>query len=120
LTIAYSIPPAPPTITTTAIALSYTENNPATAIDPGLMTSDADSANYVGATVSITAGFASGQDVLGFANQNGISGAYDAATGVLTLSGTSSVANYQTALRSVTYVNTSEKDRKSDVQGENA
>src|SRR5204862_687753 len=32
-------------------------------------------------------------------------------TGVLTLSGTSSVANYQTPLRSVTYVNTSENPR---------
>src|SRR6185295_8620289 len=98
----------PPAITTTAAALAYTENNPATSIDIGLTTSDLDSANYVGATVSITGGFASGQDVLGFANQNGISGAYNAATGVLTLSGTSSLANYQTALRSVTYVNTSE------------
>ena len=58
-----------------------------------------------GATVSI-GGFAAGNtDVLGFTNQNGITGAYNNTTGVLTLSGTSSLANYQTALRSVTYAN---------------
>lgn len=34
---------------------------------------------------------------------SGITGSYDATTGVLTLTGTSSVANYQTALRSVTF-----------------
>ena len=48
------------------------------------------------------------QDVLGFTNQNGISGSFDAPSGVLTLTGTASVANYQTARRTVTYVNTSE------------
>ncbi len=95
-------------IQTTAAPLAYTENNAATAIDPGLTTSHPSSANYTGATVAITSGFASGQDVLGFVNQNGISGSFIAATGVLTLTGTSSVANYQAALRSVTYVNTSE------------
>ena len=46
--------------------------------------------------------------MLGFTNQNGITGSYSATTGVLTLSGSSSVANYQTALRSVTYFNSSD------------
>ncbi len=36
--------------------------------------------------------------MLSFTAQNGISGAYNAATGVLTLTGTASVANYKTAL----------------------
>src|SRR5213075_2124861 len=80
----------------------------ATAIDAVLTATDADSANLTGATVSITANFATGQDVLGFTTQNGITGSYNSATGVLTLSGSSSVANYQTALRSVTYFNSSD------------
>ena len=46
------------------------------------------------------------KSVLGFVNKNGITGSWNAATGVLTLSGTSSVANYQAALRSVTYIDT--------------
>ena len=41
-------------------------------------------------------------------NQNGITGSFNAATGTLTLTGSSSVANYQTALNSVTYFNTSD------------
>src|SRR5262249_14536363 len=58
----------------------------------------------------ITNGFAPGQDVLAMSPnpQNGITANYNAGTGVLTLSGVSSLANYQTALRSVTYFNTSD------------
>ena len=36
--------------------------------------------------------------MLGFVNQNGITGSYNAATGVLTLTGTATVAQYQAAL----------------------
>src|SRR5690606_1791538 len=39
--------------------------------------------------------------------QNGITGSYNAATGVLTLSGTATLAEYEAALRSVTFQNTS-------------
>ena len=53
-------------------------------------------------------GFASAEDTLGFTNENGISGSYNATTGVLTLSGTATVAQYQAALRSVTYANSSD------------
>src|SRR5205807_1468706 len=69
---------------------------------------DIDSANLIGATVSITGGFVSGQDVLGFTTQNGITGSYNATTGVMTLSGSATVATYQAALQSVTYSNSSE------------
>ena len=57
------------------------------AIDAGLTVSDADSLTLASAAVSITNGFLAG-DALDFSNQNGISGSYNAATGVLTLSGT--------------------------------
>ena len=97
-----------PVITTTAAPLAYTENDPATAIDPGLTVSDVDSTNLTGATVTISGNYANGQDVLGFTNQLGITGSWSAATGALTLSGTTTKANYQTALRSVTYVNSSD------------
>ncbi len=97
-----------PVVTATAGNLSYTENDAATAIDPGLTVTDVDNANLTGATVAITAGHVSAQDTLGFTNQNGITGIYDSGSGVLTLSGSSSVANYQTALRSVTYQNSSD------------
>ena len=53
--------------------------------------------NLAGATVSISTGFLSG-DTLNFTNQNGITGSYDTTHGVLTLTGTASIANYQAAL----------------------
>ena len=61
---------------------------------------DGSSTTVAGATVAISSGLLSG-DTLNFMNQNGITGSYN--TGVLTLAGTASVANYQTALDSVTY-----------------
>ena len=88
--------------------LTYIENQAASAINSTLTVSDIDSPTLTSATVSIGTGFNSAQDVLGFTNQNGITGSYNAATGVLTLSGSSSIANYQTALRSVTYYNNSD------------
>ncbi len=97
-----------PIVTTTAANLSYTENAGAVAIDPGLTVTDVDDTNLEGATVAITSGFDAAQDTLAFTNQNGITGNYNNLTGVLTLTGTSSVANYQTALRSVTYQNGSD------------
>ena len=59
-------------------------------------------------TVAITANFVSTEDVLSFTTQNGITGSYNGATGVMTLSGTTTVANYQTALRTVRYSNSSD------------
>ncbi len=81
---------------------AYQLGGAAVAIAHGLAVSDAGSSTLASATVTITGGFVAG-DALGFANQNGITGSYNAATGVLTLTGTASVAAYQTALESVTY-----------------
>jgi hypothetical protein len=97
-----------PVLDGTDTALSYTENDAPVAVDPAISASDVDSTSFAGATVAITGNFASGEDVLAFTNQFGISGSYNAGTGVLTLSGTSSLAHYETALRSVTYKNSSD------------
>ena len=75
-------------------------------VDPELtLTSSA--VNLDVASVYIVDGFKPAEDKLLMTDQNGIIGQYNAATGVLTLSGTASVNNYQTALRSVKYQNTS-------------
>ena len=60
------------------------------------------------ATVQITGNYASGQDVLGFVDQSGITGLWNPGSGTLTLTGSATIANYQAALRSVTYVNGSD------------
>jgi hypothetical protein len=92
-------------VVSTSAAITYYQDDPATAIATDITVTDADSANMASGTVSITANFSSSQDVLGFTNQNGITGSYNSGTGVLTLSGSATKANYQTALRSVTYEN---------------
>ncbi|QSB00441.1 DUF4347 domain-containing protein [Methylomonas sp. EFPC1] len=99
---------APVLSATEGATLAYTENGSARAITATLALSDADNTNLSGATVQITGNYASGQDVLAFTNQNGITGSWDSSTGTLTLSGTATVSQYQTALRSVTYQNTSD------------
>ncbi|MHC1945960.1 cadherin domain-containing protein [Bradyrhizobium sp. UFLA06-06] len=103
-----------PPVTTAGGTLNYTENQAATVIDASVNVTDVDSANLTGATVQITGGFAAGQDVLGFVNQNGITGSYNSATGVLTLTGSSSVANYKAALDSITYFNSSDNPSGAD------
>ena len=97
-----------PVVTTSGGSSSFTENGSAVAVDSGLTVSDVDSTNLHGATVRITGNYSNGQDLLSFTNQNGISGSWNASTGTLTLSGTATVAQYQTALRSITYSNSSE------------
>jgi VCBS repeat-containing protein len=89
-------------------AISYTENSVATAIDNTITITDVDSANLASATIQVTSNYASGQDVLSYTSAFGITGSFNAGTGILTLSGTSSVANYQTALRNVKYFNSSD------------
>lgn len=95
----------PPVLTTSATPLAYAEGDPATPVDPALTVADQDDANLTGATVSISAGLRTADELV-FTDQNGITGSYDTGTGVLTLTGASSVANYGTALRSVAFRHT--------------
>jgi hypothetical protein len=88
--------------------IQYIEDQAATALDPSLTVTDPDDTHLEGAQVAITGNFTLGQDVLAFTPQFGITGSYDAATGVLTLSGHALLAEYETVLRSVTYFNGSQ------------
>jgi VCBS repeat-containing protein len=83
--------------------LSYQAQSPPVAITSTLTISDDDDSTMSGATVSITAGFSSSDDLLSFTSQNGITGTYTASTGVLTLAGAASITNYRDALRSVEF-----------------
>jgi len=64
---------------------------------------DVDDTNIESATVTISNNFATGEDELVFTDQSGITGSFDPDTGVLTLTGSASVADYQAAVRSVAY-----------------
>jgi VCBS repeat-containing protein len=98
----------PPDVDNSTGALAYTENDPPTAIDTTITVTDPDSVNLTGATVQITGNYVSGQDVLALPLQPIITASFDAPTGKLTLSGTATVAAYETALEAVTYANTSD------------
>ncbi len=89
-------------------SLAYTENDSATTVNSSLTLTDAEGDNITGATITISANYANGEDTLSFTPTGSIIGSFNAGTGVLTLSGTGTAAEYQTALRSVTYNNTSD------------
>jgi Domain of unknown function (DUF4347)/SdrD B-like domain/Bacterial Ig domain len=88
-----------PVITNTGNTVDFYQGNSSIAVDSGLTLTD-NGINVTGATVTISSGFLSG-DTLNFTTQSGISGVYSG--GTLTLSGSATAAQYQTALDSITY-----------------
>jgi len=95
-------PPVLSGIETTTLAALGLQPNFVTAT---LAAADPDNANLTGATIQISGNYVSNQDQLVFTNTATITGSWDASTGTLTLSGSDTVANYQTALQSVAYQN---------------
>lgn len=95
------------------VAASYTEDSAAVKLALAVTLSDTDSANLTGATVTIATGFVAG-DILRMSGglsgttASGITFGYNTGTGVLTLSGTASVADYQTALATLAFKSNSD------------
>ena len=95
-------------------SITYIENSTPTVLSSGIVVADPDNITLSSATVFISSGFVSGQDILSFSASAGtgnITGSYNAATGILTLSSSNNsgtVAQFQAALRSVTYQNSSD------------
>ncbi len=88
-------------------ALAYNEGDGAVAITSAITLSDFDDTDMESATISISANYTLGEDFLDFTDTGNITGSFASGTGILTLSGTDTEANYQAALRAVTYENTS-------------
>ena len=103
-----------PVISGASATLAFSEEDGATPIDSSLTITDADDTNIESATITISSGFQSAEDVLAFSNTSAISGSWNASTGVLTLTGSDSLANYKAALESVTYNNTSDNPNTAD------
>ena len=90
-------------------------NGNAVAVDDGIMVGDNDNATLASARVAITGNFRSGEDLLAFNNSNAsmygnISASYNSSTGILSLTSsgaTATLAQWQAALRAVTYQDTS-------------
>jgi len=86
-------------------SLQYQENSGAAAVSSTLVLSDIDDASLNGATVQV-GGYVNGEDVLSFTDTATITHVWNPSNGTLTLSGVDTVANYQAALRSISYENT--------------
>ncbi len=70
-----------------------------------LTIADSTSPTLTGATIAVTNGFQSGTDSLSFVNTTKITGSWNASAGVLTLSGTDTLANYALALHTIQFTN---------------
>ena len=91
-------------------AATWTEGaGPVAVADADATLTDADSASLTSLTVTIANLFDGAAELLA-ADTSGTSivASYDAATGVLTLAGADTVANYQQVLRTITYDNSSD------------
>jgi len=96
-----------PVMTDAGATLAYTDGDGASVIDSALTITDSDDTHIEGAAVVISGGFVSSEDVLAFSNTGTITGSWDGTNGILTLSGSDTLANYELALESVTYNNSS-------------
>ena len=102
---------APPSVTSSGSAAQYTAGANAVTVDPGITVTSPSSAGptsstgiVTSATMTISPGTLQSGDSLNFTNGT-ITGVYTAGTGTLVLTGTGSTtaAQFQTALRSVTF-----------------
>jgi parallel beta-helix repeat protein/predicted outer membrane repeat protein len=88
--------------------IAYLENHAATSFDPGLTVTDPDDTELEAARVTLT-GFVAGQDVLSIdTSGTTIVASFNPGTGVLDLTGTALLADYQQVLRTVSYFNSSD------------
>ena len=97
-----NIPDAAPVITA-GVVTSYTEQGGAVTLDGALTVSDVDNATLTSATVTIDAGLLSGDTLAATTTATSIAQSYNGTTGVLTLTGSDTLAHYQSMLDSVTY-----------------
>ena len=100
-------PNQPPSIIGRNVTISYVENSPAVIVEDTATIID-DNDEMIGARVWISSNYQLGADVLDASPPGGITKTYDPATATITFSGQASKEDYNQALRSVTFLNTSD------------
>ncbi|PQO25676.1 hypothetical protein C5Y96_22920 [Blastopirellula marina] len=95
---------------------SFTEGDgPTSVVDATATVTDADSTNLESATITLTNLIDTDDEFLAVdTTGTSITAVYDSATGILTLSGTDTVANYELVIRTLTYDNVSENPDTTD------
>jgi hypothetical protein len=97
-------------------SVNYAKGGAAVVVDSGLTVADASATSLQSATVSIAGGsFLPGDVLSATVTGTAVAASYTAATGVLSLSGSDSLADYQAVLRSVSYSSTSQNPTNSGV-----
>ena len=94
--------------------LSFTEGAAAISIGSAISISDVDSTHIQTASVRIVSNYQVGQDELLFSNTASLTGNWNQATGTLTISGNATIAEYENALRSVSFINHSDAPNLTD------
>ena len=98
-----------PVLTGWAGQVTYTEDSSGVLISNHLTIEDNDNDTIFSASISISENYQEDQDILSFNNTTMISHSWDNDSGVLVLTGTDSVANYETAIQSIRYKNLSDQ-----------
>ncbi len=95
---------------------SFTEGaGPVSVVDPTATVTDADNTNIDSATITLTNLLDTDDEVLAVdTTGTGITAVYNSSTGVLTLTGSDTLANYQQVIRTLTYDNLSENPDTTD------
>lgn len=104
----------PPLIVLGGKTATFTENRRPVTVASKVKVTDFDNKQAAGATVAITGNFTAGEDALSVKLRPGITGNYNSATGVLTLSGFANLSAYASVLASVKYSNTSDGPATAD------
>lgn len=97
----------PPIVSAPSTVASYLENDSPLLLVPALTLTDEDDTELDGATVTMSS-FVASEDVLSVTLSGGITSSFDPTTGKLTLTGAASLAQYQNALRTLNYFNSSD------------
>jgi len=112
----WAVDDIPPIVGTSSGTTTYIENAAASPVDPNITVtedqfpgSDPTQTILPKGSVSITGGYHAGEDFLEYTTTNGITGTFNPANGVLSLSGNGTAAAYQAAFRAVKYYNTSDQ-----------
>ncbi|QDV13024.1 putative outer membrane protein PmpB precursor [Rosistilla oblonga] len=97
-----------PSLNMTTSQIGYVENQGPTQLIQNITLSDVDGTTLQSARIWFSSGYAAGEDKLQFSDTATIHGSWDEATSTLTLTGTDTRENYQTAIESIHYQNLSE------------
>jgi hypothetical protein len=93
---------------TTPAGSLFTEDGGAVVVNSSIVLTDTDNEPLTGANIRISDGYVIGEDILSFTDTTTITGSWNSAFGILTLTGSDTVANYQAALNNITFANTSQ------------